>query len=71
MAVATNLTNGRGRTGVFDAVAASQTDSALVTAIAGAKIRVVSVVLNQGDTTPQRSRSTRSQPGLVPRRPRH
>lgn len=43
---------GEGRFSAFDSVAASQTDSALVTAQAGAKIRVVAAIINQGDTTP-------------------
>jgi hypothetical protein len=49
MAVASNLT-GEGQLGVFDSVAASQTDSALVTAIPGAKIRVLSFFINYGAT---------------------
>lgn len=51
MATATNL-QGRGRKGAFDSVAASQTDSNLVSAVTDKKIRVVSLVINQGDTTP-------------------
>ena len=42
---------GEGRFSAFDSIAASQTDNALVTAITGAKIRVVAVVINHGDTT--------------------
>ena len=42
---------GEGRFSAFDSVAASQTDSALVAAQADAKIRVVAVVINHGDTT--------------------
>jgi hypothetical protein len=36
----------------WDNVAASTTDEVLVTAITGKKIRVLGVVINQGDTTP-------------------
>lgn len=50
MAVAGNLT-GEGHIGVFDSVAASQTDSVLVAAVTGAKVRVIAFLLNHGDTT--------------------
>ena len=48
--MATSLA-GRGVQNAYAAVAASQTDSALVTAVPGRKIRVRSFLLNQGDTT--------------------
>src|SRR5215217_8791385 len=48
--MATSLA-GRGVQNAYAAVAASQTDSALVTAVSGRKIRVKSFLLNQGDTT--------------------
>lgn len=51
MATATSLIGG-GRRNAYDAVAASQTDSVLVAASTGNKIRVLSLVINQGDTTP-------------------
>ena len=51
MATATSNA-GLGRKNAFDAVAASQNDSALVAAVAGKRIRVHSVVINHGDTTP-------------------
>jgi len=51
MATATSL-GGRGRLNAWDSIAASATDSVLVTGITGKKIRVISYVLNQGDTTP-------------------
>ena len=51
MAVASSL-GGRGRKNAYDSVAASQTDSNVVTAITGKKIRVVAFIINQGDTTP-------------------
>jgi len=50
MATATNLSSA-GRQGAFDAVAASQTDSVLVAAATGKKIRVHGFILNHGDTT--------------------
>jgi hypothetical protein len=51
MATATSL-GGRGRKNAYDAVAASATDSVLVAASGNSKIRVVSAVINHGDTTP-------------------
>jgi len=51
MATAQSL-EGRGLRNAYDAIAASTTDSDLVVAVAGKKIRVLSVVINQGDTTP-------------------
>lgn len=51
MATASSL-SGSGRVNAFDSIAASQTDSSLVAARAGRRIRVHSVVINQGDTTP-------------------
>lgn len=51
MAKATSLSN-LGILNAYDTVAASTTDSELVTAVTGRKIRVRSVVINQGDTTP-------------------
>jgi hypothetical protein len=42
----------RGRLNAYAAVAASQTDSSLVTAVSGKRIRVVGFLINQGDTTP-------------------
>lgn len=43
---------GRGRFNASDTIAASTTDSVLVAAIPGNKIRVHALVINQGDTTP-------------------
>lgn len=51
MATASSL-KGKGVQNAYDSIAASTTDSALVAAVAGQKIRVLAVVLNQGDTTP-------------------
>jgi hypothetical protein len=51
MATATSL-SGKGVHNAYDSVAASATDSVLVAAAAGKKIRVLSFVINQGDTTP-------------------
>lgn len=51
MATATSL-SGKGIDNAWDSVAASATDSVLVAAKAGKKIRVLSFILNQGDTTP-------------------
>lgn len=51
MAVATSLLGG-GRRNAWDNIAASATDSNLVSAVTGEKIRVLSFVINQGDTTP-------------------
>ena len=49
--MATSLV-GRGALNAYASVAASQTDSSLVAAQTGFKIRVLAVVINQGDTTP-------------------
>jgi hypothetical protein len=43
---------GSSRLNAYVSVAASQTDSAVVTAVTNRKIRVVAAVVNQGDTTP-------------------
>lgn len=43
---------GAGRANAFDAIAASETDSVLVAAKAGKRIRVLAFLINQGDTTP-------------------
>lgn len=51
MATATSLA-GKGVNNAFDSVAASATDSNLVTGVAGKRIRVLSFLINQGDTTP-------------------
>lgn len=51
MATAQSL-GSRGVQNAFDLVAASSTDSNLVTAVANKKIRVLSFLFNQGDTTP-------------------
>jgi hypothetical protein len=51
MATASNLAS-RGVRGAFDSVAASATDSVLVAAHTGAKIRVLTFIINHGDTTP-------------------
>ena len=51
MATASSL-KGAGTQNAYDAIAASQTDSALVAAVPGRKIRVLSFMINQGDTTP-------------------
>ena len=51
MAKATSLTD-RGLRNAYDTIAASSTDSVLVSAATGKKITVLSVVINQGDTTP-------------------
>lgn len=50
MATANSL-KGRGVLNAYDVVAASQTDSVLVAANGTNKIRVLAVVINQGDTT--------------------
>jgi hypothetical protein len=50
MATASSL-KGAGRQNAYDSIAASQTDSVLVAAVAGRKIRVVAFLINQGDTT--------------------
>lgn len=49
--MATSL-GGRGRQNAYASVAASQTDSSLVAAVASKRVRVISLVVNQGDTTP-------------------
>lgn len=51
MATATSLA-GKGRRNAYDAIAASTTDSILVAAVAGSRIVVTALVINQGDTTP-------------------
>lgn len=51
MATASSL-SGAGRQNAFDAIAASANDSSLVAAVTGKRIRVHSIVINQGDTTP-------------------
>lgn len=43
---------GRGGRNAWDSIAAGTTDSALVDAVAGEKIRILGVVINHGDTTP-------------------
>ncbi len=61
MATATSL-SGDGLRNAYDAIAAGTTDSALVAAVTGKKLRVLSVVINQGDTTPSSVTFT-SKPG--------
>lgn len=51
MATASSMA-GRGVKNAFDAIAASATDSNLVSAVANSRIRVLGVIVNQGDTTP-------------------
>ena len=51
MATASSLED-RGRKNAFDSIAASQTDSVLVAAIPGRRIRVCAFIINHGDTTP-------------------
>jgi hypothetical protein len=51
MATASSL-KGLGALNAYDAIAASATDSNLVSAVTNRKIRVLAVVINQGDTTP-------------------
>jgi hypothetical protein len=51
MATASSLA-ANGYDNAYDAIAASATDSILVAAVATKKIRVVSFMINQGDTTP-------------------
>lgn len=48
MATASSL-KGEGRLNAFDAIAAAQTDSNLVSAMAGAKLRVVALFVNNTD----------------------
>lgn len=50
MATAQSLI-GRGGRNAWDSIAQSQTDSVLVAAVAGSKLRVTAVLLNHGDTT--------------------
>lgn len=52
MATASSLAGSRGRDNAYDAIAASTTDSVLVAAVTGRKIRVLAFIINQGDTTP-------------------
>ena len=47
-----NSMKGKGVLNAYDSVAASQTDSVLVTGVTGSKIRVTAFIINQGDTTP-------------------
>lgn len=51
MATASSLA-ANGRDNAWDTIASSQTDSILVAAVPGRKIRVFSFLINQGDTTP-------------------
>lgn len=51
MATAQSLI-GRGGRNAWDNIAASATDSVLVAAVTGEKIRVLALLLNHGDTTP-------------------
>lgn len=51
MATASSLA-GAGRDNAYDSIAASTTDSVLIAAVTGKKIRVLSFLINQGDTTP-------------------
>lgn len=51
MATAQSLL-GRGGRNAWDSIAAGTTDSVLVAAATGEKIRVLGVVINHGDTTP-------------------
>lgn len=51
MATATSLIGG-GVRNAWDTIGASTTDSVLVAAASGEKIRVRSFIINQGDTTP-------------------
>ena len=51
MATASSLA-GAGRQNAFDAIAAAATDSVLVAASGSSRVRVHSVIVNQGDTTP-------------------
>ena len=50
--MAESLASRGGIRNAYVSVAASQTDSAVVAAVTGRRIRVRSVVINQGDTTP-------------------
>lgn len=51
MASASSL-RGRGRLNAWDTIAAGTTDSALVAAVPGRKIRVIQFLINEGSTTP-------------------
>lgn len=51
MATASSLRSA-GQQNAYDAIAASATDSVLVAAVTGRRIRVHAVIINQGDTTP-------------------
>lgn len=51
MATASSM-GGRGAQNAYDSIAASTTDSSLVAAVTNARIRVLALVINQGDTTP-------------------
>jgi hypothetical protein len=44
--------SGKGAQNAYDAIAASATDSVLVAGQTGTRVRVISLVINQGDTTP-------------------
>jgi hypothetical protein len=50
--MAQSLEGARGAKNAHVSVAASQTDSVVVAAVAGQKIRVLQFLINQGDTTP-------------------
>jgi hypothetical protein len=52
MATASSLASVGGILNAYDSIAASATDSVLVAASGSKRIRVLSVVINQGDTTP-------------------
>jgi hypothetical protein len=76
MATASSLA-GAGRDNAYDSIAASATDSVLVAAVTGKKIRVLTFIINQGDTTPRasvqlegRGRGDRDLPGDQVRRER-
>lgn len=45
-----NSQGGAGRKNAYDAIAVSQTDSVLVAAVTGRKIRVIAFIINHGDT---------------------
>lgn len=51
MATARSLI-GRGGRNAWDNISASATDSVLVAAVTGVKIRILAVLINHGDTTP-------------------
>jgi hypothetical protein len=52
VATASSLANAGGRDNAYDSIAASATDSILVAAVTGRKVRVHAFIINQGDTTP-------------------